>query len=234
MSKMFELKNNFYTSIDPLRQNDMPPTLYSIMNSIVNYGAEVQTKITDLPKQARTQIFNFDYPISNDIRAEFEEVFLTHYMMRRIGFETVTAFQINLKSKLYEVMPKYNKMLEGFKKLDFDGEVELHERVETSDSESETQSIGEVSTTNDNRYSDTPENRLADVRSGDYISDYTYNTGTNDSNNKTTGNNKFNTEENIKITKSDSIDEYQKFLKAANNIYSMIFQELDVLFFGVI
>lgn len=232
MNKIYELKNTCY--INPLLQNDMPPTLYSIMNSIVNYGAEEPIKIVDLPKYSKGTIFNFDYPINKDIKEQFEETFLTHYMMRRIGFETFTAFQINLKAKLFEVMPKYNKMLEGFSNLDFDGEVELHERVENSNNETETQTIGEVSTTNDNRYSDTPEDRLADVRSGSYITDYTYNTGTNDSSNTTTGNNRFNTEENIKITKRDTLDEYQKFLKVANNIYTMIFQELDVLFFGVI
>ena len=40
---------------------DLPPTLYSIMESIVNYGKEKNEKIVDLATNARTTIFDFDY-----------------------------------------------------------------------------------------------------------------------------------------------------------------------------
>ena len=39
--------------------NDDPPTLYSIMQSIVNYGKQDKTKIKDLAEESRTTIFNF-------------------------------------------------------------------------------------------------------------------------------------------------------------------------------
>lgn len=232
--KMYEIKPTYNNMINPLRQNDMPPTMYALMNSIVNYNAEEITKITDLASKARSTIFDFDYPLDDAFKENFEITFLNHYMMRRIGFETFTAFKINLMAKLNEVMPKYNMMLEGFKNLDFLGDTEEHIRNEKSKNETETTSTGEISTTNDNRYSDTPEDRLADVRSGSYISDYTYNQGTNDSRNDTSGQTNFETDENIKIIKKDSIDEYQKFMKVANSVYSMLFNELDVLFYGLI
>ena len=232
--KMYEIKPTYNNMINPLRQNDMPPTMYALMNSIVNYNADEITKITELASKARSTIFDFDYPLENVFKENFEITFLNHYMMRRIGFETFTAFKINLMAKLNEVMPKYNKMLEGFKNLDFLGDTEEHIRNEKSKNETETTSTGEISTTNDNRYSDTPEDRLADVRAGSYISDYTYNQGTNDSRNDTSGQTNFETDENIKIIKKDSIDEYQKFMKVANSVYSMLFNELDVLFYGLI
>lgn len=232
--KMYEIKPTYNNMINPLRQNDMPPTMYALMNSIVNYNADEITKITELASKARSTIFDFDYPLENAFKENFEITFLNHYMMRRIGFETFTAFKINLMTKLNEVMPKYNMMLEGFKNLDFLGDTEEHIRNEKSKNETETTSTGEISTTNDNRYSDTPEDRLADVRNGSYISDYTYNQGTNDSRNDTSGQTNFETDENIKIIKKDSIDEYQKFMKVANSVYSMLFNELDVLFYGLI
>lgn len=232
--KMYKINPTYINNVNPLRQNDMPPTMYALMNSIVNYNAEEITKITDLANKARSTIFDFDYPLDDAFKENFEITFLNHYMMRRIGFETFTAFKINLMAKLNEVIPKYNMMLEGFKNLDFNGDVEEHIRNEKSKNETETTSTGEISTTNDNRYSDTPEDRLADVRAGSYISDYTYNQGTNDSRNDTSGQTNFETDENIKIIKKDSIDEYQKFMKVANSVYSMLFNELDVLFYGLI
>lgn len=233
-NKMFDFRYTGFDRFDPLRQNDMPPTLYALMNSLVNYNAEEITKITKLAEKTKDYIFDFDYPLDNVFKSNFEITFLNHYMMRRIGFETFTAFKINLMAKLNEVMPKYNKMLEGFRNLDFLGDTEEHIRNETSSNETETTSTGEISTTNDNRYSDTPENRLADVRSGNYISDYTYNQGTNDSRNETSGQTNYETDENIRIIKKDSIDEYQKFMKVANSVYTMLFSELDVLFYGLI
>ena len=64
---------------------DKPPTLYSIMNSIVNFGKEDKEKIKDLAKYSREIIFDFDYPLSEKIdKEEFECMILNHYMMRRI------------------------------------------------------------------------------------------------------------------------------------------------------
>ena len=37
-----------------------PPTLYSILESVVNYGKEVPTKIGELAKEGRGKIFDFD------------------------------------------------------------------------------------------------------------------------------------------------------------------------------
>ena len=81
--------------------NEKPPTLYSILESIVNYGTDDKTKIKDLAKSGRETIFNFTYPLSNKVTKEdFECMILNHFIMRRIGFETVTAFRIQLNVKL--------------------------------------------------------------------------------------------------------------------------------------
>lgn len=229
--KMFRLKPNYEPNLyNVLTQNDMPPTLYSLMNSMVNYKALEKTKISDLPSKARETIFDFEYPIGAEYKKNFEEMFLSHFMFRRIGFETFTAFQINLKVKLNEIMPRYSKMLEGSSLLDFDGDVETHERVENSSNENKNNST--IGTVTDNRYSDTPENQLTDVQNGTYLTDYTYTQG--NTTNNTLGSNTYNTKEDIVIKKKDSIDEYEKFLKITNDIYSMIFKDCDILFYQVI
>ena len=92
---------------------NLPPTLYRLLNSIVNFDAEEQTKIKDLASAGRSDIFDFDYPLSDNIEKEdFEVMILNHFLMRRIGYDTLNAFKIALNVKLNEIMPIYNKMFD--------------------------------------------------------------------------------------------------------------------------
>ena len=117
---MIQNYNNYYMFTPFLPPNcDKPPTIYQILESIINPSADLNeplanVKIKDLAKQGRTKIFNFDYPLSTHVsREDFETLILKHYMMRRINFDTVTAFRIMLDAKLNEIMPLYNKMFDG-------------------------------------------------------------------------------------------------------------------------
>lgn len=104
--------NLFFVPFIPV-MNEKPPTLYSLLQSIVNYGKDEQTKIKDLAKVGRTTIFDFDYPLSDKITKEdFECMILNHFLMRRIGFETLTAFKIQLNVKMNSIMPMYNKLID--------------------------------------------------------------------------------------------------------------------------
>ena len=107
--------------------NDKPPTLYAILNSIVNYDkvSDEQVKIKNLTREGRYKIFDFYYPLSSKVnKEEFEINILNHFIMRRIGYETFTSWQIALNSKLNEIMPKYNKILDALSEWDIfnDGE----------------------------------------------------------------------------------------------------------------
>ena len=241
-----------------LRLYELPPTLYSIMESIVNYGKDDKKKIKNLPNLARGSLFNFDYPISEyfdeladektktGAKEYFETLLLKHYMFRRINFDTVTSFRLHLDVKLNEIMPKYNKMIESFFKLNFDGYVETHTRVTASQGEVESSGSGTTSntsqdsTTTDNRYSSEPQEFLSDVRDGKYISDYTYiqtsgnGTSSSTSTNSATTTNEDTVNENIKIIRANSIEELQKYMSFITSIYGMIFHELDSLFFGIV
>ena len=88
----------------------------------------------------------------------------------------------------------------------------------------------------DTKYSDTPEGRLDDVKSGEYLSEYTLNGATSNgtSTSNSTNKNNSNDTENILIKRGDPIDEYTKYLEIVNNIYSLIFKECDVLFYGLV
>ena len=200
---------------------DVPPTLYSLMESKINYDNPNPVKIEDLPESFRSYLFDFDYPLDIKYRYNFEIIFLTHYMFRRIGFETYLSFKLHLKVKLFEIMPKYNKMLEGFSLLDFAGIRDTETRQETEAGTSNSTNV------NDNRFSNVPQNEIDDIKDGSYMTDYTLNTGTNDA----TANR--NTNETIVRDKLDTLDEYKKFMEQANNIYEEIFKECNCLFFGL-
>ena len=215
-----------------LTQNDMPPTLYSLMNSYVNFNKTEDEKVSiiNLPNAFKDYLFDFEYPLDDELKADFEENFLTHYMFRRIGYETYMSFKIHLKSKLNEIMGKYNAMLDEFTNLDFLGVNETHTRTLSGSSSS--QSSGTSGTTSDNRYSDTPENQLTDVQNGTYLTDYTYNQQTGSSSASASGTSS--STETINIHRGDSTDEYLKFQNKVNNIYTMMYKELDSLFYGII
>lgn len=235
--------------------NQQPPTVYSILESIVNYDKEPKTKVKDLAKEGRGKIFNFDYPLTNLITKEkFETMILNHFLMRRIGFETVTLFSIQLDIKLNEIMPLYNKMFESVENWDIFNDGEITEKTGTDnrtiDNTAETsntlenQSTTNSSETSDRRNSELPQDQLELLRDGSYVSNYSYdqNNGesTDNSSSNGTSNSKNNTKDDneyheiVKRSPADKIAIYKEFQENINSIYGMIFKELECLFYQLV
>ena len=238
---------------------DLPPTIYSILESIVNYNNPNPVKTSELAKYGRSKIFDFDYPLTtNEDKEKFECMILNKFMMRRIGYDTVSMFRIELNVKLNEIMPRYNKLFDMLNGWDLFTDGEITSRTLTDNktntnvnvlnaSDSINNTINSIdNNTSDRRYSDTPENELQDVRDGKYITNYNYDTSNNSnttvnttsstSNNRTdtTGTNNTTVNETITRTPADKIRIYNEFLENRNNIYTMIFNDLESLFYGLI
>ena len=288
-----------------------PPTIYAILNSIVNFGKSEKEKIKDLAKYGRSTIFDFSYPLSTKVnKEEFECMILNHFLMRRIGLETVTAFKIQLNVKLNEIMPLYNKLFDLLYDNDLLGEITKRQgtdnrttnTINSTEDESQTKSnknstndensvsiddnsesnrttntasneaTNLTTNTSDKRHSDTPQNELSEVRNGNYITDYNYdsnttnstdsstsegtsenrrtqnNRNTNVKNSENTENNEINTnnksnstgntqDDNVyqeTITKINKFDIYLKMNEDIKNIYTMIFKDLDCLFYQLV
>lgn len=233
-----------------------PPTLYSLLESIVNYGKDDKTKIKDLAKAGRSEIFDFDYDLTDRItKEEFETHILNHYLMRRIGFETLTAFKIQLNCKINEIVPIFNKLYNSIENWDlFVGDESIRTGTDntisqstnnTSNNESSNSSTN-TNSISDRRYSDTPEDKLEDIRDGSYVTDYNYDTDTNNStdNSNSSGNSTSNTNTNDnkeyqeKITHTasplDKIEIIKNIQTEITNIYKIVYNELDNLFYGII
>lgn len=234
----------FYPFFSPIC--DKPPTLYSVLNSIVNGDKEDYddwSKIKDLPSLARNKIFNFDYPLSNNVSREtFETMILKHFMMRRIGFETVTAFRIALDAKLNEIMPLYNKMFDGLQNWQIfnDGETTTHTGGDSSQTTNTLENHSTTSTTDtaDRRSSDTPQSQLENIRDASYVTNYDYDTttasGTDNSNSSGTSVNNKTYNETITKSPSDKVKILMEMQKDIKSIYTLIFKDLDDLFYGLI
>ena len=217
----------FYNMFNPLPTDyDIPPTIYAILNSYVNFDNDNPSKITDLAKDGRGVIFDFTYPLSTNVSKEdFECMILNNFLMRRIGYDTVTAFKIALNVKLNEIMPKYNKLFDSMPgwNLFNDGE------VITRSYSANISNTGNTGSISDRRYSDTPQNQLTNIQNGAYVTEYNYDTDS--ANSSTTGTEQRAETENR--SNANKIELYKTFSAEINNVYTLIFKELDPLFYGL-
>ena len=236
---------------------DLPPTIYSILDSIVNFGKPENEKIKlpQLSENGRSTIFNFDYPLSNNIsKAKFETMILNHFLLRRIGFDTVTSFVVQLNVKLNEIMPMYNKMFDALENWDIfnDGEKTIRTGTDNRTQNSTNNTSNELtnhSTTStndvsDRRNSELPQNQLEDLRNGSYVTNYNYDTNTNNgednstsqgtstATNNSTDNNIYN--ETITRTPADKIAIIKEMQENIKSIYTMIFKDLECLFYQLV
>lgn len=207
--------------------NPQPPTVYAILNSIANYGKLEYTKIRDLAKVTHDKIFDFDYTLSSEVdKNQFEIDILNHYLERRIGFDTVTSFQIHLENKLHEILPYYNIMFDSLSKYNLFNDGEKIVR----DLNSDTTSSITGDNTYDMRYSKYPQNQLSDISDGNYVTDQNYNISNTKSD--TDMNNKLN--EVITRSPTDKMKIYETYIKTKNSIMTKIYKDLDSLFYQVV
>ena len=258
------IDNNYFMPFPFIPANcEKPPTVYTILESIVNYGKDNKTKIKNLAKEGRTTIFDFDYPLTNKISKEdFECMILNHFLMRRIGFDTVTAFRIQLNVKINEIMPLYNKMFDAIENWNIFDDGEITERTGTDNRtiDNTTQTNNNTSNTlknnsettseeiSDRRNSELPQDQLELLRNGSYVSNYNYdqNNGKSTDKSDSQGESKSNTDnksntkddniyqETIKKSPADKIAIYKEVQENLKSLYGMIFKDLECLFYQVL
>ncbi len=220
--------------------NIEPPTIFSILQSIVNFGKEDKTKVPNLAKEGRTTIFNFDYPLTNKInREKFECMILNHFLMRRINFDTVLIFQIQLENKLNEIMPFYNKLFDSV-----DGwnifEDEIHDLTSNTTTTDLTNSTNNINTSSDDdvRNSNMPQAQIDNVKDGSYLTNYTYSQSNSNSdstsNSTSNGTNKNILHETRNRTPREKLEMYNAFQNEIKNVYTLLFKDLEPLFYQII
>lgn len=136
--------------------------------------------VNDVVDSARTQIFDFDYPIfDNDYKPILERKILKHYYTREIGLETYGLWKLKLDTKLNEIMPYYNKLYNSelieFNPL-YDVNITVdHQRVNTDKTTGESSDTysGSMERTTENEYEAQNGNVYSDQKSETYGSNVT-------------------------------------------------------------
>lgn len=150
-----------------------------------------------------------------------------------------------------EIMPIYNKMFDAFENWDIFNDGEKMERT-GNDNQVQTNNSNMTNTSNNNvtsnvidvsdrRYSDTPQSQLNEVQNGNYMTNYSYDTNKNNSSNSSNSNgssnatsntnNKNNYNEVVKKTQSNKIEILKEMQENIKSIYSLIFKDLEDLFY---
>ena len=212
-----------------------PPLLYDLMNSMTNFGAETQTAIKDLARASSSQIFDFTYPLSTNVNKEdFETMILNHFIDRRIAFETYTLFHIKLETKMNEIMPYYNKIFDSFDDWNLFTDGGNITKNSTDNRSTTTQQSSTTSAISDRRHRNMPQNNLTEIQNGQYLTDYSYDavSGTDASSSNGTDSNAYH--ETTVTDVSNKIEVYEKFLENRNKTMTMIFDELESLFYGLL
>ena len=94
----------------------------------------------------------------------------------------------------------------------------------------------------DRRGSDTPQNELDNIRQGKYVTEYHYDTDNSTNEDTSTSNgtsqNKTNTKDNNNyeenISKINMLEVFSKLNEEVKNVYSMIYKELECLFYQLV
>ena len=157
--------------------------------------------------------------------------------MSRIGFETVTAFKLQLNVKINSMLPMLNKLFDALPTFDlFEGETIETDSTDNRDISDVGSTTATTNNTNDNRFSDTPQNQIQDVKDGSYVTNYTYNESDSENNiNETLTRDDDNVHhEFIKKTRPDKYEVLKDYQNEMITIYDILFKSLDDLFYGLV
>ena len=187
------------------------------------------------------------FQVKPDRLEQFETMILNKFIMRRIGYDTLTAFKLQLNVKLNSIMPIYNKMFDALENWNIfnDGEVTTETGTDERQTTNTTQntlsnsSTTQSSSVSDRRKSELPQDDLENLRSGSYVGEYNYDTDTSNgsdsstSNGSATSNGTDNNEytKEIRRSPSDKIAIMKEMQENINSIYEMIFKDLECLFY---
>ena len=155
---------------------------------------------------------------------------LNHFLMRRIGFDTVTAFRIQLNVKLNEIMPLYNKMFDVIYSNLSLGNITTKSGTDNRTMQSNTELNSSTNTVT--KHSELPQNEIEAIENSSYMTDYTSSNNNSESNgsNNTNDNNIYNEE----TTNSNNLENLIKIKNEMQNVYTLIFKDLECLFYGLV
>lgn len=187
-------------------------------------------KVNEIIEQARSSIFDFEYPIFDEAyKGVLERKILKHYYTREIGAESIGLWKLWLDTRMNEIMPYYNQLYKSalleFNPL-YDIDVsrkhsgsssgEINENNTTTNSGNYSQNFSgneniNSSGTDWDKFSDTPQGGVSNIDNDTYLTNARKKTNNNETSNNTTNtttNTTNNTETGTKGSKANNTEEY--------------------------
>jgi hypothetical protein len=132
------------------------------------------TDVDEVIDKSWRVIFGTNFPIfDEEYREHLCKKILQHYYTREIAYETPSLWIFKLRVRMNEIMPYYNQMYKSAQ-LEFDPFKDFeyrvtHEGEDSSTGSNEYSDSSNGTTNNVNKYSETPQNGLQGVMSGEYL-----------------------------------------------------------------
>ena len=136
---------------------------------------------------------------------------------------------------MFDALDNWNIFEDGEKTTRYGNENKVNNTSNTLTNESTT----ETNTTSDRRESNTPQNRIEEVQSGEYVTNYNYDTdksnGSDKSESKGTANSNEtnNYKESVEKSPADKIAIIKEMQESIKSIYTLIYKDLDNLFYFI-
>lgn len=144
--------------------------------------------IDEVIDNTREWLFNFTYPsseLTDSEKAHLEKHIMLHYYTREIGFETFGLFKAKLQSKLWDIMPLYNKLYAlEHKNLDFFNDVDYSKQFDGTVEQDGTtnERNGKIEHTNSGKENTTTTGSIKDQNGGQVVDTNVTSNGYTDTN----------------------------------------------------
>lgn len=192
----------------------------------------VSNGVDDVLEQTWDKVFTFKFPIFDEAyRKELCIKILRHFWTREIAHETYGAWKLRMETKLCDIMPYYNQLYKS-ELLEFNPLYDVDfSRTTNRDSADTVNGVNDGTSKSTDLFSDTPQNGLQDVESGEYLTNASVNNNNYRNNNTTNSNSNENFWEKVQgRTHKPAAQLLMEFRKSFLNIDMLIIEELEPLF----
>lgn len=192
----------------------------------------VSNSVDDVLEQTWDKVFTFKFPIFDEAyRKELCIKILRHFWTREIAHETYGAWKLRMETKLCDIMPYYNQLYKS-ELLEFNPLYDVDfTRTTNRDSADTVNGVNDGTSKSTDLFSDTPQNGLQDVESGEYLTNASVSDNNYRNNNTTNSNSNENFWEKVQgRTHKPAAQLLMDFRKSFLNIDMLIIDELEPLF----
>ena len=192
----------------------------------------VSNGVDDVLEQTWDKVFTFKFPIFDEAyRKELCIKILRHFWTREIAHETYGAWKLRMETKLCDIMPYYNQLYKS-QLLEFNPLYDVDfTRTTNRDSADTVNGVNDGTSKSTDLFSDTPQNGLQDVESGEYLTTASVSDNNYRNNNTTNSNSNENFWEKVQgRTHKPAAQLLMDFRKSFLNIDMLIIDELEPLF----